>query len=79
MERAFHDLQADKRLSGEWFDIEVPQATGLLCMYFDMAIALHVDEHNEDLVREIRERSGLNAPVTLHKRGSGRNEPLDPR
>lgn len=62
MEEAFHKLQDDSRLEGEWFDIDVGKAMHLLCLYFDIAIQLNIgDEDDEDgLAEAIREHSGLN-------------------
>lgn len=58
IEAAFHQLQATKRLQGEWFDIPVGKAAHLLAIYFRGAIEAHVGE-DANLIVEIEEASGL--------------------
>ena len=61
IERAFHTIQAEHRLSGEWFDIEPMLGMQLVCLYFDMAVHSMVGERHPEIADRIREESGLNA------------------
>lgn len=63
MEQAFHHLQKDRRLAGEWFDIEVREAMALMCLYFDTAIMINIGDEDDadEVAKNVREYSGLNA------------------
>lgn len=65
MEAAFHSLQKDRRLEGEWFDIEVAEAMQLLGFYFDLAIQMEIPDR--ELADEAREASNLNHYKRLFK------------
>lgn len=58
MESAFHSLQAHRRLEGEWFDVDVIEAMQLLCLYFEVAIRMQVED--PILAEQMREASRLN-------------------
>ncbi len=49
IEDAFHTTQQDKRLHGEWFDINFVQALQLMCMNIRVALNMHTDLAGEEL------------------------------
>lgn len=59
LERAFHATQADRRLHGEWFDIEPEEAIRLLC--FGYRVLLEKLCPGDERMPKILERSGINA------------------
>lgn len=58
VENAFHTLQADHRLNGEWFNIHPMSAVELLCLYFREIFTFTLSG-DEDLFNAAVERSGL--------------------
>jgi hypothetical protein len=62
-EGAFHDIQREKRLVGEWFDISVRDAITRICFYMDLAFNSFLQD--EELIAEAREASGVNAAMRL--------------
>lgn len=58
VENAFHTLQADRRLNGEWFNIHPMNAVELLCLYFREIFNFTLSKDAE-LFDAAVERSGL--------------------
>jgi hypothetical protein len=49
IETAFHETQKEKRLNGEWFDINFVQALQLMCINIRVALDTNTDLQGEDL------------------------------
>ncbi len=48
IERAFHELQKEHCLIGEWFNMEPRRAAGILEIYLIEGLNLHTDLSNEE-------------------------------
>lgn len=57
MEAGFHDIHADRRLSGEWFSISPMEAVELACEDFRTALDVLIDD--EDLREIALNHSGI--------------------
>lgn len=65
MELAFHNLQKEDRLTGEWFNIDVARALRLFCLYLDIAIQINLGDDEDPDAQMVRQLSGLNDALTL--------------
>lgn len=52
LESAFHEVQSDKCIRGEWFNITPQQATGMMIVNFHIALAA-MSEFTTDEITEI--------------------------
>ena len=57
IESAFHSIQQENRMIGEWFDIGVSEATQIVAFYLEVALTMAINDRN--LLASALERSGV--------------------
>lgn len=64
-ERCFHDINAEKRLTGEWFDIDPKDALVSLIVYIGQGLRLKMPDLSSDELEVMRDKAGVNQAIAI--------------